>query len=90
MLYCAAMVDHQDASARLIKMLGGTSLGRILAVILDAAGPMVPLGAQALYTLEPMLSGGGYDWSGLGETLEDPQALERFIHNLRVGEGEET
>jgi hypothetical protein len=89
MLYCAAMVDRQDVSARLIALLGGTGLGSILAAILDAAGPLAPIGAQAIYTLEPFLGGEGYDWSDFGRTLEDPEGLDQFIRGLRFGGGEE-
>lgn len=89
MLYCAAMVDRQDASSRLIALLGGTGLGRILATVLDAAGPFAMIGAQALYTIEPFLSGEGDDWKELGRTLEDPEGLDRFIQALRLGKGED-
>jgi hypothetical protein len=89
MLYCAAMVDRQDVSARLIQLLGGTGLGQILAAILDAAGPLAPIGAQAIYTLEPFLGSEDKDWAGFGRTLEDPEGLDRLIEALRIGEGEE-
>lgn len=89
MLYCAAMVDRHDASSRLISLLGGTGLGRILAIILDAAGPFALIGAQALYTLEPFLGGNRKEWTEFGQMLEDPEGLDRFIKTLRVGKGEE-
>jgi hypothetical protein len=88
MLYCAAMVDRQGASARLIAQLGGTGLGRILAVILDAAGPLAPIGAQAIYGIIPLLGNGGKDWMDFGQMLEDPDDLEDFIRGLRGFKGE--
>jgi hypothetical protein len=90
MLYCAAMVDRQGASARLIGQLGGTGLGRILAVILDAAGPLAPIGAQAIYGIIPLLGSGGKDWTDFGQMLEDPDGLEDFIRQLRGFEGEDS
>ncbi|TFH35545.1 MAG: hypothetical protein E4G99_07075 [Anaerolineales bacterium] len=90
MLYCAAMDDRQDALSRILALWGGTGLGRILATVLDAVGPLVPIGAQAIYTLEPLLGGGAQDWAGLGQTLEDPERLGNFIRALRFGEGDES
>jgi hypothetical protein len=90
MLYCAAMVDRQGASARLIAQIGGTSLGRILAVILDAASPLAPIGAQAIYSIVPLLGNGGETWTDLGQTLEDPDDLEDFVRALRGFEGDES
>lgn len=90
MLYCAAMVDRQDALARLIARFRGTGIGNILAVMLDAAGPLAPLGAQAIYTLDPFLSVEGSDWHSLGQALEDPDRLEELIQALRGMEGEGT
>jgi hypothetical protein len=88
MLYCAAMVDRQDALTRLIARIGGTGLGNILAAILDAAGPIALIGAQAIYALDPLLSAKGSDWNELGQALEDPESLEELIKALRGGEGE--
>ena len=88
MLYCAAMVDRQGALTRLIAHLGGTGLGNILAAILDAAGPIAPIGAQAIYALDPLLSAEGSDWNELGQALEDPESLEELIKALRGVEGE--
>jgi hypothetical protein len=88
MLYCAAMVDLQGASSRLIAQLAGTGLGNILAAILDAVGPVAPIGAQAIYILDPLLSAEGSDWKALGKALEDPESLEKLIKALRGVEGE--
>jgi hypothetical protein len=88
MLYCAAMVDRQGALTRLIAQLAGTGLGNILAAILDAAGPLAPIGAQAIYVLDPLLSGKSSDWKALGQALEDPESLEELITALRGVEGE--
>jgi hypothetical protein len=85
MLYCAAMVDRQTVSARLITRYGGTGLGSILAAFLEAAGPIALLGAQAVYALEPLLGAG---WTELGQALEDPERLGQLIEALRGGGGE--
>ncbi len=82
------MADRQSASTRLITLLGGTGLGHILAAVLEAASPLAPIGAQALYALEPMFRGEASDWSDLGQTLEDPARLDALISSLRSGEGE--
>jgi hypothetical protein len=84
------MVDRRGASARLIAHFGGTGLGNILAAILDAASPLAPIGAQAIYTLEPFLRGEGSDWTDLGRALEDPDSLEDLIKALRGVEGEQS
>ena len=85
MLYCAAMVNRQEGLTRLIAQYGGTGLGKMLAVFLDAASPVAILGAQAVYALEPLLGGG---WADLGDALEDPERLEELIEALRSGGGE--
>jgi hypothetical protein len=88
MLYCAAMDDRRDALARLIAQLGGTGLGNILAVLLDATGPLATIGAQVIYALDPLLSAEESDWYTLGQALEDPESLEELIKALRGTEGE--
>ncbi len=84
------MVDRRDGLARLITRMGGTGLGNILAALLDAAGPLAPVGAQAIYALEPLLRVEGFAWNDLGQMLEDPESLERLIKALRADEGAET
>ena len=74
---------------RLITRIGGTGLGNILAAVLDAAGPIAPIGAQAIYVLDPLLSAEGSDWNDLGQALEDPESLEELIKALRGVEGEQ-
>ena len=82
------MADRQSASARLIRLLGGTGVGYILAAVLEAASPLAPIGAQALYALEPIFRSETSDWSDLGHALEDPAQLDALISSLRTGEGE--
>ena len=89
MLYCAAMVDLQGDLPRLLEQLRGTSLGRILAVLMEAAGPLAPIGAQAIYTLSPLLGEQSDRWDELGATLEDPASLDSFIQALREPGGED-
>jgi hypothetical protein len=82
------MVDRRTALTRLIAMVGGTGLGSMIAAFLDAAGPLAPIGAQAIYALEPLLRTDGSDWVDIGGMLEDPRRLEQFIADLRGGGGE--
>jgi hypothetical protein len=51
---------------------------------------LAPIGAQAIYTLEPFLRGEGSDWTDLGRALEDPDSLEDLIKALRGVEGEQS
>jgi hypothetical protein len=83
------MVDLQGVSSRLLEQLRGTSLGRILAVLIEAAGPLAPIGAQAIYTLSPLLGRQSDRWDELGATLEDPASLDSFIQALREPGGED-
>ena len=75
------MVDRRDALSRLAAQIAGTGIGQMLAAILDAAGPLAPIGAQAIYALQPVL-GGGAQWTDFGRTLENPDDLEKSYQAL--------
>jgi hypothetical protein len=59
-------------------------MGGVLAVLLEAAGPLTVVGAQAAYFAEPLL--GGIDMRALGRVLEDPQQVSELIEELRSAE----
>ena len=65
----------------LARKLRATGMGGILAVLLEAAGPLTVIGAQAAYFVEPLI--GGDDLRTLGRVLEDPQQVRALIDDLR-------
>ena len=56
---------------------------RMLAVLLEAAGPLSVIGAQVAYLAEPLF--GGVELRALGRVLEDPEKTRRLIDGLRSG-----
>ncbi len=57
-----------------------------LGALLEAAAPLAPLGAQALYLVEP-LAGGRRAWlRDWARRLEEPEALLRLAEQLQEGE----
>lgn len=65
----------------LARKLRATGMGGILAVLLETAGPLTVIGAQAAYFVEPLL--GGEDIRALGHVLEDPRQVRALIDDLR-------
>lgn len=65
----------------LARKLRATGMGGILAVLLEAAGPLSVIGAQAAYLAEPLF--GALDLGELGRVLEDPQQVNDLVEELR-------
>lgn len=65
----------------LARKLRATGMGGMLAVLLEAAGPLTVIGAQAAYFAEPLF--GGSDMRALAQLLEDPQKVRALIEELR-------
>lgn len=55
------------------------------AVILETAGPLAVLAAQAIYLVQPLLRplAGPGALNGLAGMLEEPDRLQAFVHYLR-------
>jgi hypothetical protein len=66
----------------LVRKLRATGMGGLLAVLLEAAGPLTILGAQAAYLADPLLDGLGL--GELGRVLEDPQRVSELVDELRT------
>lgn len=69
----------------LARKLRATGMGGILAVLLEAAGPLTVIGAQAAYFAEPLF--GAAELRALGRVLEDPQQVRQLIDELRSPAG---
>jgi hypothetical protein len=65
----------------LARKLRATGMGGILAVLLEAAGPLTMIGAQAAYLADPLFDGLGL--GELGRVLEDPQRVSELVGELR-------
>ncbi len=58
-------------------------MGGLVAAFLDAGGPILPLGAQAAYLINPIMGGHSGTWNEFGKILEDPDAVSELIVMLR-------
>ena len=67
----------------LIDWLQNAGLAEFTAVVLEAAGPLTVLGAQAIFMLEPLVSSPGSELRGLAHTLDDPEQVENLVQRLR-------
>ena len=72
---------------KLIDWLHEAGLAELAASLLEAAGPLAGLGAQALFMLEPLVSSGGSGFHKLALTLEDPDQVSRLVQRLRNHRG---
>lgn len=69
----------------LARKLRATGMGGMLAVLLEAAGPLSVIGAQVAYLAEPLF--GGAELRALGRILEDPEQVRQLIDGLRTTPG---
>jgi len=83
MLYCAAMKGRVKVQRRLAQILRRSGLGGLVAAFLDAGGPILQLGAQAAYLLNPLVSAPSGTWNEFGKIMEDPDAISDLIVMLR-------
>jgi hypothetical protein len=67
----------------MIEWLKKTGLAEITAVVLEAAGALTILGAQAVLMLEPLVSKPGGAVRDLARTLEDPVRVGDLVQRLR-------
>ncbi len=57
------------------------------AFLLEAAGPLLPFGAQVAFLLEPLFGKAENSLNDLAHLLEDPAQVSLLVENLRT-EGE--
>lgn len=86
MLYCAALEGKLKVQRRLVRILRRSGLAGMAAAFLDAGGPILPLGAQAAYLINPIMGGPSGKWNDFGKILEDPDAISELIVMLRKKE----
>ncbi len=77
------MEDDRQYPDKMIEWLKKTGLAEITAVVLEAAGPLTILGAQAVLMLEPLVSYPGGAVRDLARTLEDPVRVGDLVQRLR-------
>jgi hypothetical protein len=87
-LYCAAMMSSRDSVHEIARLLKRGGLGSIFAVMLEAAGPLRVLGAQAAFIFDPLFGGQSSALTQFGEILEDPEAFDILISTLKDGTSE--
>jgi hypothetical protein len=73
-----------ERTANLARRLHALGLNGVAATLLESAGPLAFLGAQALYFTGPVLSPflPEDDVTALARLLEDPAALQAFAEQL--------
>jgi hypothetical protein len=84
MLYSAGgMESDQEFSNRVADRLQKAGLGQVVALTLEAVGPLAPLAAQLTLLVEPLLGGTGHPAQRWARLLDDPSALGDLIARLR-------
>lgn len=83
MLYCAAMEQSKDSTERVARWLRRSGLEGVAAFILEAAGPLVVIGAQAAYLIEPLFGSPDSPLGDFARVMEDPGMTSALIEQLR-------
>jgi hypothetical protein len=82
------MTEIEPFAAALEAKMRARGLSRVGAFILEALGPIAPIGAQLAYLVEPMAASQSGNWLfQLGELLEQPEAIAQMAENLRRDSG---
>jgi hypothetical protein len=82
------MTGTEPSVDRVVRWLHRAGLNGPAAFLIEAAGPLVPLGAQVAFLLEPLLGAVERPVVDLARLLEDPSQVSILIENLRA-EGDE-
>lgn len=64
-----------------------SGLRELSASLLEAAGPLSLLGAQAIYLVEPFFPSRRGRLRAFARILEDPERVRQWIESVRLGEG---
>ncbi|HEY71456.1 MAG TPA: hypothetical protein G4O08_12825 [Anaerolineae bacterium] len=83
-----AMDAQRQFTDRMVEWLQAMGLAEFAAVVLEAAGPLNILGAQAIFMIEPLVSTPGGALGEFGQKLEDPLQVENLVRRLRKQGGE--
>ncbi len=78
-----AMDAEKQFQDELVDWLQKNGLAEVTAVLLEAAGPLSMLGAQALFMLEPLVSSPGSRLGELAHALEDKDQVRHLVQRLR-------
>jgi hypothetical protein len=84
-----AMDAEKPFTENLVDWLQKAGLAEITAVMLEAAGPLTILGAQAIFMFEPLVSSPGSRLRELAHALEDKDQVGHLVQRLRE-QGEST
>jgi hypothetical protein len=80
------MEGRYAVQGKLVRILQRAGLAGVAAGFLDASRPILPLGAQAAYMLNPIFSASTASWTEIGKMLEDPDSISELIVMLRTRE----
>jgi hypothetical protein len=81
------MNRDESTAARVAHWLNNAGLEGPAAFLLEAAGPLLPFGAQVAFLLEPLFGTAKSTVNDLAQMLEDPTQVSLLVENLRM-EGE--
>ena len=81
------MNRNESTAARVAHWLHSAGLEGPAAFLLEAAGPLLPFGAQVAFLLEPLFGTAKNTVNDLAQMLEDPTQVSLLVENLRT-EGE--
>jgi hypothetical protein len=72
-------------SERFAHQLKRVGMGKLAALLLDAAGPLTLFGAQALFMMDPLFGAFNSSVGDLARLLEDPEQISELVEYLREG-----
>jgi len=81
------MNRNETSTDRVARWLHRAGLNEPAAFLLEAAGPLLPFGAQVAFLLEPLFGTTENPLNDLAQMLEDPTQVSVLVENLRA-EGE--
>lgn len=81
------MTRNGSSADRVIHWLHRAGLNKPAAFFFEAAGPLLPLGTQVAFLLEPLLGTVEHPFGDFVRLLEDPSQVSVLIEKLRA-EGE--
>ena len=88
MLYCAAMAKMEPATIELRDLIKKYRAESLAMLLLDAGKPLMILGSQAAYMLQPFTGTVGDRMVRFGDVLEDQTELDQLIASLSPREVE--
>ncbi|UCF60007.1 MAG: hypothetical protein JSV37_09575 [Anaerolineaceae bacterium] len=77
------MNKDESSTDRIAHWLHRAGLNEPAAFLLDAAGPLLPFGAQVAFLLNPLFGRAKDSLNDLAQVLEDPSQVSLLVENLR-------